>query len=186
MQKPKCSILLIDIGSPYNIGNILRTSYDLCADKCTMYVFDPRKIMKELKDKIEKISLNRGKFILVNNLIEFLQKYTGRIILSDIKNNACPLKSFKFLNNDLILFGNENRGYYDSINGKMKIRPELKKYKTSLIVEMLGATKKLPNKNKICSPNHGVYPNCNVSNVAAIVMREVMLQFGYYENFKLK
>src|SRR3989338_6935313 len=107
------NLLLIDLGSPHNIGRIIRESHDLGGNHCQLFIYDPRNILVENRDGINLTSMERGSYQIVENLEPFLREYTGKLVATDITSDALPHHDFGWQENDLILLGNENRGYRD-------------------------------------------------------------------------
>ncbi|MBM3209108.1 TrmH family RNA methyltransferase [Candidatus Shapirobacteria bacterium] len=186
--EPVISLLLVDLGSPHNIGQIIRTSYILGGEKVRLYIFDPRGRLDHNREEVGLTSVElvgeEGAYTRVDDLEEFLAGYPGRIIATDITEQAESLVGFQFRRGDLILVGNENRGYRDEPN--LREHPGLEHVAERLIVPMGGKAYGLPDRGSIVPEDHGLYPNLNVAATVAIVTYVALAQLGYFNEFGLK
>jgi len=171
--------LLYDLGSPANIGTIMRSVYVLCGKSSKLFIFDPRGNLQKYKDDIERISTglsNHNHFAVVANIDDFVRNYSGRKITTEITPSAVSLAEFSFLPDDLVIYGNENRGIPESITTIAD---------ASVIVPMLGENYALPQTEKQVASNYGDFPNLNVGHVVSIVSYEALRQLGSFKEFKL-
>jgi len=172
--------LLCDLGSPANIGSIIRTLHVLSGQTSQLYIFDPRDNLRRYAEDIEMVStglLSRRDFEVITDPEKFLGSYLGRKIATEIVESAIPLIGFNFSDGDLIIYGNENRGIPEIIRNLAD---------HSVIVPMLGENYLLPKTDRAVAKNFGQYPNLNVSQTVAIVSYEASRQIGSFNGFKLK
>lgn len=103
-----------------NVGTIIRNCACFNANLHIIepcgFPFDLNKIKKSAMDYLNKIEIYRH-----NSFDDFYQKNISncnrRLILATTKGNT-DIKSFKFNNNDILLFGQESAGVPDFIHQK--------------------------------------------------------------------
>ena len=172
--------LTVDLGSPHNLGRIIRTVHVLGGKKSRLYIYDPRKICETYIADVRLASVDlvdRHDYEIVKDIAGFLNSYDGRIIKTDLSEDAVPLPEFRFKENDLILYGNENRGYLNK--ALEKVPGVYENVDCSVEIPMLGENHALPDRGKVVHPNHGEMPNLNVAEVVAIVAYSALEQLGY-------
>ena len=182
--KPGVSLLLVDLGSPYNIGNIIRTCWVLGGKRVQLFIYDPRNRLEEGRGNIDLSSValadKDGAYTKVDDLEEFLSSYPGRIIATDVSKQATVLGDFKFQKGDLILLGNENRGYR---NENLVEHPGIEQINERLIIPMLGEGHDLPDRGKVIPKEYGKYLNLNVAATVTIVLYAALEQLDCFKDF---
>lgn len=180
------NLLLVDLGNPANIGSIIRSCHTLGGVDVGLFIYDPRDNLTTWAEDIHRASLGLsqkpGVFIKVTNLADFLSKYPGRKIKTDITPDATPLPNFRFMKRDLIMLGNENRGY---LTKELVVQPGTDNVKESLIIPMLGEPYEVPSSGSIRLENTGLYANLNVGTTASIVTYFALSQLGKFNQFRL-
>jgi len=172
--------LTVDVGSPRNLGAIIRTINVLCGKSSKLFIYDPR---DRLVTDIEEIKLTSTELVdkneheVVKDIAIFLENYKGRIVKTDLSEDAVPLPEFRFKEDDLILYGNENRGYLNK--ALEKVPGVYENADCSIKIPMLGENHPLPDRGKVVHPNHGEELNMNVNTVVAIVAYAALEQLGY-------
>ncbi|NQV08399.1 hypothetical protein HQ529_00950 [Candidatus Woesearchaeota archaeon] len=177
--------LLVDLGGPQNIGGLMRDLYELSGTDSKLFIYDPRDKLNTLYNDILSASiglLSEGRHEIVEDINSFLETYESRVIIADVSKDAISLSEFHFEENDLILYGNENRGFY---NEELLQVVDTKNVDHSIIVPMQASPRVLPPTNKIVAPNYNIYPNLNVRTAATIIAYTALKQLGYFKNFKL-
>ncbi|MDO8656033.1 MAG: TrmH family RNA methyltransferase [Nanoarchaeota archaeon] len=172
--------LLYDLGNPANIGGIIRLIHVLGGKDSHLYIFDPRANLTTYEREISKASTGlypNPKVNQIDNIDTFLNGYQGRKIATQITPRATKLTYFKFQLNDLVIYGNENRGIPQQI---------IDQAQESIIIPMLGQTYRLPRPDRPVAENYGEHPNLNVAHAAAIIAYEALKQTGSFEDFKLE
>lgn len=170
--------LLYDLGSPANIGSIIRLLHVLGDSR--LYIFDPRGNLEAYAEAVARCSTGlswQQSFLQITDIDHFLQEYQGRKIATEISDQAVPLNQFRFQSEDLIIYGNENRGIPEPIIQRADAR---------VVVPMLGRSYPLPATERPVAANFGQHPNLNVSHTVAIVAYEGMRQMGAFDGFKLR
>lgn len=184
---PVINFALIDLGSPHNIGLIIRTCWVLAGENAHLYVYDPRNKLTLNRDDIDLTSgglISRKEiYTRIDDLNGFLSAYLGRIIATEVSGDATPLTEFSFQQDDLILFGNENRGYRDK---ELRVFSGIERVTKHLIVPMQGETYVLPDRGEVVPQEFGQYPNLNVAISAAIVGYIALEQIGRFKGFDLE
>jgi tRNA(Leu) C34 or U34 (ribose-2'-O)-methylase TrmL len=178
------NLLLVDLGSPANIGTIMRHVVTQAGKQCRLYIFDPRDKLTRYAEEIDKTSLGLSKdpdtYELVHDLETLLGTYNGRIITTEVSARATALPKFSFHENDLVLFGNENRGF-----GRIDQTswPGIERAQQSVIVPMLGDSYPIPDHGRYRADNYGQFPNFSVSATAFIVLYAALSQLGHFDDF---
>ena len=185
--EPVINLLLVDLGSPQNIGLIVRTSWVLAGENVRLYIYDPRNKLEVNRDVVDLTSITlvgeEGAYTKVDDLERFISEYPGRIVATDISEQSTSLVNFSFQRGDLLMFGNENRGYRDE---SLKEHLGIQHIANRLIVPMCGKKYELPDRGKAVPEDHGSYPNLNVATTVAIVTYAALEQLGGFEQFSLK
>lgn len=187
LDRTVINLLLVDLGSPANIGSIMRSCHTLGGMDIGLFIFDPRDNLSRWEDDIYKTSvgLSRkpGVFMKVPDLADFLSRYPARRIKTDITADAISLPNFRFRKRDLILLGNENRGYFSK---DLSPHPGTENIENNIVIPMLGAPYDIPDSGSIRLENAGVLPNLSVSATANILIYTALNQLGKFRGFKIE
>jgi tRNA(Leu) C34 or U34 (ribose-2'-O)-methylase TrmL len=179
-------LLTLDLGSPYNIGHIIRQSHVLGGSHCELYIFDPRGKLERCSDAVALLSIglvDSGEFTRIPDegaLEAFLRDYSGRVLAMDIQPRAHPLPGFEFREGDLIIIGNENTGF---MNKKMQRWAGLERIDKYLLIPMLGRNYAKPDRGRPVAPDHHLHPNISVAATADIILYDALTKLGYFEGF---
>jgi len=182
----------VDVGSPYNLAELIRLSHVTGGDASQLYFFDPRKLLNkpDFKEIINIMTVGIPEsphympHIIEPDLEEFFSTYPGRIIATDITPSAIPLPNFEFYENDLILIGNENHGLLPSSNLRLPVSFNSYLDKT-LIVPMMGHAWDMPHNDHPRAYARGQVPNMNLTHAADIILFTGLSQLGYFDNFSI-
>lgn len=173
--------LLVDWEDPGNIGRAIRTNHVLGGGRSKLYIYDPKNLFITRRKTIyfasTGVSRHRiGIITPITDLGEFLKDYDGRIIKTDIVQEATPLNEFRFNERDLVLYGNETFGYGGRIAKHLE---KVNKPMHAITVPMLGE----PYKHSKYVGNTPQYANLNVAATLAIVTFTALSQLGYFDGF---
>ncbi|NND65280.1 MAG: hypothetical protein HKM24_04860 [Gammaproteobacteria bacterium] len=182
------STLLVDIFKTRNLMEIMRAHYVLSQGDLNLYVNDPRHRLRTVKSESREMNnaaymdlLNKANYQIIADLDSLFASIPGRKIAVDITNDAVPLSSFEFNNDDLLLFGNERSGLARNV---------LSKCDHILVIPMYGKAFRSPqNEFRSLDPDqplngfqeHAAY---NVAGAFSMTMYQALQQIGYFEGFK--
>ncbi len=177
------NLLTLDLGSPANIGTIIRQTHVLGGDACKLFIFDPRGKLVLDYETIRTVSIglvDAGIHTKVDDLESFLRGYQGRVVGANISPGATPLFEFEFKDDDLIVLGNENTGFLDK---ELRMWKGLERIGECVIVPMLGKNYSKPDRGRPVAPNHQLHPNLSVAATAGIIIYAALQQLGYFKGF---
>lgn len=180
------NFLTVDMGNPFNIGTIIRTTYTLGGKHTDLYMFDPRDKLIHHRDEISRCSiglLERKPPTLVSDLESFLSTYHGRVIAADPSNDAIPLHEFGFADGDLVLLGNENTGFNDK---SLCPWSGMELVTASVIIPMLGENYAKPNRDRPVVDRYQDQPDVNVGIACGIVLYAALRKLGYLQSYKFQ
>ena len=113
----KLEVALFEPRIPQNTGNIARSC---AAFDISLNLIEP--LGFKIEDKyLKRAGLDYWHLVNINkyeNFDKFLQSKSNRRIISFSKKNGMYLNDFKFLEDDVLLFGREDSGLPDSIINK--------------------------------------------------------------------
>ncbi len=113
-----------------NLSNMIRTAEFYGLEK--IYVYDKNNLLKPPHNKVSKAEMEHMAKVWTAGAIEFidiitiddidlfLKEYNGRTIATMVDKSASSINNFTFLDDDLLIMGNEKEGLPFSIHNLCK------------------------------------------------------------------